>query len=641
MLKIGQFTRLAARQLIHQKVITNLRVTTVKFSSRNFASENNSNDNEIHLKKLIAAQDPDSFGTLSPNVTTADDDFKEEGDIKEEKFLSEKPRRALSRKEYADLIKDHLRHRRVREAIDVLEVKMLQEDRAKPVNYIYNLLIDGCAREGYTKKAFNLFTRMRQRGLKATGSTYTSLFNACANGPYASSALPQATRLREIMIEKGYEPNEQTYNAMIKCYGRLNDLKTAFAIADEMDQKFVKIHTETFNFLLQACITDKEFGFRHALLVWHKMLHRRIWPDIYSFNLMLRTCRDCQLGDLETTEEVLQTILLRGSDDQPNQLTIESHENSEKPSEIEIQSPRVNIESIPNLLALRPHIGNMVSMAEVSKPEDKLLLIGGFSGFLDTMKSFDVRPNLITFTELLEVIPPTTAAEQRLMQQIKKNEIKCDVDFFNVLMKKRCLRYEYDEAREVLGMIEKVKLQPDIVTYGVLALSCQTHEEAKQLIHEMNERGIKMNIQILGAMFKNACMKHNFDYALEVLRIVRDLQIKPSAKLLETLDTAIKICNKLAKRDVKFSSFEFREDLRKFKNKVGKWKSDMGMNKMSLEEMKQVVKEKPWEQFQTPQAEGFEDTKGLKKRRAQKYKRFIGLIKHKPVDDDKEKPQSS
>lgn len=42
-------------------------------------------------------------------------------------------------------------------AIDVLETRMLKEDKVKPDRYIYNLLISGCARYGYTKKAFSLF----------------------------------------------------------------------------------------------------------------------------------------------------------------------------------------------------------------------------------------------------------------------------------------------------------------------------------------------------------------------------------------------------------------------------------------------------------------------------------------------------
>jgi pentatricopeptide repeat domain-containing protein 1 len=54
---------------------------------------------------------------------------------------------------------------------------------------------------------------------------------------------------------------------LISAFGRCGDLSTAFALVDEMAEKKVTISDETFNFLMQACISDKEAGFRHALLV--------------------------------------------------------------------------------------------------------------------------------------------------------------------------------------------------------------------------------------------------------------------------------------------------------------------------------------------------------------------------------------
>jgi pentatricopeptide repeat protein len=53
----------------------------------------------------------------------------------------------------------------------------------------------------------------------------------------------------------------------ILAFGRCGDLSTAFTLVDEMAEKEIVISSETFNFLLQACITDKDAGFRHALLV--------------------------------------------------------------------------------------------------------------------------------------------------------------------------------------------------------------------------------------------------------------------------------------------------------------------------------------------------------------------------------------
>lgn len=413
------------------------------------------------LRGEIASQDSDTFGSLSPNESAADDEFIDEGDIEEENKIKNPidKRRQLTRDQYANLIKKHLKYKRYKEAIDVLEIQTKQEGHY-PNSYLFNLVINACARVGYTKKAFNLFTRMRQRGLLPNAATYTSLFNACANGPYKQQSLEMANRVREIMIEKNIEPNVSNYHVMIKAYGRLGDLKTSFQLVDEMLDKHLPISTATFNFLLQACASDEEFGFRHALLTWHKMYQQNLKPDIYSFNLMLRCCRDTQLGDVETTKEVIQTILLRNSEQKQENvdnitplLQSNSTENTDN-SIVEIvdKKPSDNIDKysyIPNLLAPRPHLGNLVEIQEIKKPEDRLILLGGFQGFLELMETFEVPPDLKTFSLLIEVIPGTRAAENILLRTIRKQKIKCDVDFFNLLMKKRAVRMDYYGSREV------------------------------------------------------------------------------------------------------------------------------------------------------------------------------------------------
>ncbi|KAI4470255.1 2-oxoglutarate and iron-dependent oxygenase domain-containing protein 2 [Holotrichia oblita] len=187
---------------------------------------------EEYLVKV--KDDPDTFG--NPSIYKEE---YEEGDLNEEDYLqnSADPSRKLRTKQYADMIKAFIRKRQIKEAIDVLEVRMIKEDRVKPENYIYNLLLGACGNVGYTKKAFSLYNKMKQRGLKVTGGTYTALFNACANSPWPEDGLSRACHLREIMIEKGYEPNDTNYNAMIKAFGRCGDLSTAFSLVDEMQEK--------------------------------------------------------------------------------------------------------------------------------------------------------------------------------------------------------------------------------------------------------------------------------------------------------------------------------------------------------------------------------------------------------------------
>jgi len=54
---------------------------------------------------------------------------------------------------------------------------------------------------------------------------------------------------------------------MIKAFGRCGDVVTAFGIVDEMIEAHLRIDNEVFSMLLQACISDKEAGLRHAIQV--------------------------------------------------------------------------------------------------------------------------------------------------------------------------------------------------------------------------------------------------------------------------------------------------------------------------------------------------------------------------------------
>jgi len=86
----------------------------------------------------------------------------------------------------------------------------------------------------------------------------------------------------------------------LTAYGRCGAIESAFSIVDEIrsseseEQQF-RITTETFNFLLQACISDRENGFRHAVTTWQKMMKMKIKPDVYSYKLFLRAIRECSI----------------------------------------------------------------------------------------------------------------------------------------------------------------------------------------------------------------------------------------------------------------------------------------------------------------------------------------------------------
>ncbi|XP_030753375.1 pentatricopeptide repeat-containing protein 1, mitochondrial [Sitophilus oryzae] len=585
---------------------------------------------EQHLVRV--RNDPDTFGEQY------EQEIVDEGDIREEKHLSEKPpsHQRLRTKQYADIIKNYIRKRKIKEAIDVLEIRMIQEDKIKPEAYIYNLVLGACGRVGYTKKAFMLYNDMKKRGLKVMGGTYTALFNACANSPWPTTdGLTRAKHLYELMLEKGYQPNDTNYNAMIKAFGRCGDISMSFKLVDQMFKQGISVKSETINFLLQACISDKEAGFRHSLLVWRKLIEKNINPDLYTFNLLLRCVRDCGLGDLEVTKDVIERIVqnnggalflessealqiditseqsditsranitsskngsISENDGTSGQNDITSGKNDNIPGELQFLNTR------PDLLAPKPHLGNILSLSEVKASEDRLLLLGGCKGFLQTMTSFKCTPDIKTFTQLLDSIPSTNAAEKELVQCMRKLSVKPDIDFYNMLIKKKSMRCDYEGAKEVLLSMKNQKYRPDLVTYGVLALGCKNKDEALDLIREMNSYSYTLNSVILGAMLHQACYHETYDYIFEIMEICLRQSIPVSKKFLERLDEFRKRCKtKLDSEKMKPREMELF--------KIFKMRHKTWLTEVQIDESEDAH---PWQQFRQGLPEDAHETTGVK-----------------------------
>lgn len=411
-------------------------------------------ENEEEL--LLHQHNPDVFGTFSEAkqlIEDASEELKVEGNAAKRESTSNGPIRAkpLTTRDYANMIKHHLKFNRVKEAIDVLEVRMIEKDRVQPENHLYNLLITECGRLGHTQKAFELFNRMKQSGAEVTSGTYTVLFNVCSCSPCPKTALELAHNLRRIMLESSYVPNKSNYNAMIQTFGRFNDLHTAFEVIDEMNEHNLPLKVDSFNVLLQTLISDKEHGFRHALLVWHRMHQKRLCPNLFSFNLLLKCVQECGIGDPHSMRNVIEQILsdnngetVLGGSQQPLN---DNDEHTTNTGDQQIEPTDDGHGTPPNLISRTPHFGSLVALKTVKKPEHRLLLLGGISGFVEEMKTAGVVPDIKLFTNMLDVIPSTLAAEHRLLEIIHKMDIPVDIDFFNILMKKRSMRFDYESAK--------------------------------------------------------------------------------------------------------------------------------------------------------------------------------------------------
>ncbi|KAM4820581.1 pentatricopeptide repeat-containing protein 1, mitochondrial isoform 2-T3 [Thomomys bottae] len=478
-------------------------------------------------------------------------------------------------------------------ALDLFERQMLKEERLQPLEYNYSVLIGGCGRVGYLKKAFKLYNDMKKRQLEPSDATYTALFNVCAESPWKDSALQSALKLRQQLQARSFQLNLKTYHALLKVAARCADLRMCLDVFKEIIHKGHLVTSETFSFLLMGCIQDKETGFRYALQVWRQMLHLGLKPDRQNYNLLLGAARDCGLGDPAVASRLLlrpqeEMALLQppargrrraGKKGQSNlsagmaarlhaealekQLFLEPSqalEGSPEPWDAQASKAQPEMESKtqadhPAVLAplalrpppLEPEVNLLtpgavpsavVSFGTVATPADRLALIGGLEGFLGMMAEHGLQPDIKTFTLLAEVVEPGSPAEASLLSTLDAHGVEADVTFFNTLLRKKSKWGDLEGAKALLPVLAKRGIVPDQRTFCNLAIGCCQRKDGLQLLVDMKKSQVTPNTHIYSTLINAAIKKLDYAYLIDILKDMRQSQVPVNEVVIHQLEFA-------------------------------------------------------------------------------------------------------
>jgi len=96
--------------------------------------------------------------------------------------------------------------------------------------------------------------------------------------------------------------------------------------------------------------------------------------------------------------------------------------------------------SIPDLLDPRLAVDSSVELRLPESASDRITMLGGVSGMLARMDCDKAKPDVKTFSLLLEVMPLSPEAETDLLSAMDFYDVQADVDFYNMLIRKRNLR---------------------------------------------------------------------------------------------------------------------------------------------------------------------------------------------------------
>lgn len=200
------------------------------------------------------------------------------------------------------------------------------------------------------------------------------------------------------------------------------------------------------------------------------MLNSGIRPDSKNYNLLLRTARDCGIGDPALASSLLLrpahksergNLSVSGSKDMididllERQLFIQAdslrdRQQDSRGTEEESYSKQDMTQLIPvrqaapvpvnravggadlNLLDIfEGKVGGVISLGSVDGASDRLALMGGAKGFLDKMEANGLSPDLRTLTLLADMMEPGYTSLQMLLKVATRHRVKLDVAFFN------------------------------------------------------------------------------------------------------------------------------------------------------------------------------------------------------------------
>eukprot|EP01018_Ginkgo_biloba_P026789 Gb_37516 [translate_table: standard] len=164
----------------------------------------------------------------------------------------------------------------------------------------WTVMIAGYAEYGDTKRAFCLFEKMEQAGMKPDYVTLGSVLSACAE----PEALQQGKQIHARIIKSGFESDVSVGNAIVTMYAKCESIYEAQYMFNKMPKRNVISWTA-----MVAGYVQSGHG-EESLNLVRQMLWRGLKPNHITFASVLNACADSEV--LEQGRQIHVLIIKTG-----------------------------------------------------------------------------------------------------------------------------------------------------------------------------------------------------------------------------------------------------------------------------------------------------------------------------------------
>lgn len=377
---------------------------------------------------------------------------------------------------YNCLIDACIKHRDINRAVAVFNEMQLAN--IIPSSVTYGILIKAYGQSNQLENAFNAFLKMKDLNLQPNDVTYGCLLDACIR----NNSLVRAEEVFKNMVKDNVHINTIMYTTMIKGYSKAHKLPEALSIYEKMKaDKNNEPNSVTYNSLIDCCVRCDNM--KKASSLFSEMKQRKVRPDLITFSTLIKGfCRDNSiekafkiLKDMEEMkikpDEVLFNSLLDGCC---------------KANEIDLAMTVYKTMTDQKIVPSNVTFSILVKIYGKSKQLSKAL------GILDEMNKLNIQPGIVVYTCIIQTCIKakqiSTAIEK--FEEMKKRKVQGDSVTYQTLLK-GCIQFKkYEQGIRVLedAVLNNVAITKEVSEPLFQGFYESNPEEAESLIPTLKDQ---------------------------------------------------------------------------------------------------------------------------------------------------------